>query len=233
MSFHSPLHYELVGGAYEKDGSYYRHILKPLTNEVIDKEKITYDEYKAINKLSISVYPTQFKNYTILKIPDLHKHAGKYVSVDHLLNNIILNLWCLGIETFGTDQGNNKCRGYICINHNLVSSNNCVERSRESALLLLEKTFGKENVRISHVLMKYNQELTRQQKEDFIKEDKRLHSNKIYFDIKDNFIAISFEHKNVSFINSLFKNDIQSDNKCYKGRVFSIIKKDIIYDDFI
>lgn len=193
----------------------------------IGEKKITQDEHEAIIKLKMSIYPTQENKYTILTVPKFHVHAGKYVPIDYDIMHIILNLWNLGIETVGTDQGC-KCgtRVYINIKHNLVSS-------RESALLLLEKTFGKENIRLSYIFMNGHDTLTRQQKHDLNDTNKKVHANKIYFVVDYNIIRMSFKHEKISFINSLFKNGITSDNHCYDGKVFAMIKKDIFYDDFV
>ncbi len=213
----SNLPYEIIGGSYEKNDNYYKYIVEKEDKlyKIIGEEKITYDEYDAIKLLKKSPCVSQRNNYTILKIPEFHNYAGWHIPIDYDIHNIILNLWSLGMETFGSDQGYNGYRGYIGIRRYLVNS-------EESALSLLKKTFGKENIRICRILTKYKDTtLTDRQKYDLINKDKKLYSNKIHL-IIDRGIRMSFEHKNVPFINCLFKDDIKSNYKCYKGGVFKI-----------
>ena len=75
--------------------------------------------------------------------------------------------------------------------------------------------------------------LDRKQTNDIINEDKKKHPDKIYFAINYNFISMSFKHENIQFINSFFENSNNNELKCYEGRVFKLIDKDVYYDDFI
>jgi len=217
------LYYKLIGGSFAVDNDFYKHIIRRIDGEfkANGQQKISRDEHETITKLKLSVYPTQCNDYFLLKIPKFHEHADRYVPIDHKLKGIILNLWKLGIETLGSDQGCSYQQAFISIKHNLILSH-------KSALLLLVDLFGEKHVRISHILKTLNDA-----DRNMCDQDKKQHPDKIYFIIRHRFIRISFEPKNIEFVNSLFKNHINSELKCHKGNVFRLSKKNINCSGFV
>ena len=66
--------------------------------------KKLYGSFKEYNKLKKSVYPTQYNDYFMLKIPE--KFIKRYVPCDAPLKNIIKYFWSKDIYTEGWHSPN-------------------------------------------------------------------------------------------------------------------------------
>jgi hypothetical protein len=153
-------------------------------------------------KLMKSVYPTQYKDFSFLRIPKhfyqngalFKKSAGKYVPVDYLLKNIVLCLWSNQIETYGWDQSRPeaiKSQGFITFKP--------INENKEKIF----KLFGKKNIS--------NQKT----------------NDKIFFEDCGNFMAISFHHNMLPWIHNKLNINIPDHSEAYPGNLIDF--KD--YDD--
>ena len=189
---------------YIKKYNKYYKITKHQKIKVSKKEFCKYIK----NKLRRSVYPTQYRVFSFLKI---HKKfykknsfcgnsSGKYVPCDYLLKNIVLKLWKNNIQTYGWDQGNSinhKSKGFISF------------KSNDNNKKKIFDLFGKENIYQSFDLNK-----------------KKIKKNKILFQNYSNFMSISFLHTKIPWIHQKLNINIPNIGEAYPGNLIEFKDKD-------
>jgi hypothetical protein len=97
-----------------------------------------YGSYKEYNKLQRSVYPSQYNDYFLLKIPK--KFIKKYVPCDALLKNLVEYLWDKDIETTGWIMPTQDEMGFITFHKKTLNNENVIN--------VIKKMFGEENMMI-------------------------------------------------------------------------------------
>lgn len=218
---------------FDAYGNYYIDIGKLKLKKITKKEymDITGESSFLIDKLKNSIYPEQDTDYVFLKIPDNFPKdegediAGKYITCDWMLSNLITFLWNHNIITLGWDQGdfNKKTNidypGFITMEHLTID--------RKEVLPLLIQIFGEKNIIIFDFIK------NPEEKSKIGKERRELELNqalkypkKIRIKIYKEFIGISFNHKMIPTIYKNLKLKPVNPDHVHKGGRF-LSKKEI------
>lgn len=181
-------------------------------------KKVTKEEYikksgnkmSNIEKLRKSVYPTQYRDYILLKYPDNFPSniSGKYVPVDYILANIVKALWKKNIITYGWD-----CDGkYPCF----ISMNNETNTGKD-VIVILKKLLGK-NIKIFDFI-KYPDKNPKPGKETRLWYEKmtKKYPNTYLITIYPHFISINFNGSMIDNFHKKLKVKIPNEKNALKG----------------
>ena len=201
---------------YDLNNNYYKVIGDNKLKKITKKEYLekTGDKLENINKLKKSVYPSQYRNYIMLKFPSyfpVRIHGkyikGKYVPVDWKLANIIKILWKNKIITYGWDQGyktkiNNKIyqdNGFIAVGNINIDGKDTVK--------ILQKILGNRKLKIFNYIenSKLNKNICKK------------YPNNVCILINKDVIYIEFSHSLILYIHKKMNIKIPSEKKALKG----------------
>jgi hypothetical protein len=218
---------------FDTYGNYYINIGGLKLKKITKKEymDITGESSFLIDKLKNSIYPEQYRDYVFLKIPDNFPKdegeniAGKYITCDWMLSNLITFLWNRNIITLGWDQGvfNKKTNidypGFISMDHSTID--------RKEVLPLLKQIFGEKNIIIFDFIKKPEEKPKSGKEIREFKQNKALKfPKKIRIKINQGFISINFNHKMIPTIYKNLKLKPVNPNHVHKGGRF-LSKKEI------
>ena len=222
---------------YDKNGNYY------ICVDEMKLKKITKQEYMdatgessfIIKKLKDSIYPAQGRNYVFLKFPDNFPKddgndiAGKYITADWMLANLITFLWKQDIITLGWDQG-----GYIekkKIDHSGFISMNHKTMGGEDVVPLLVKLFGEDNVVIIDFIKNpKHKPKPGKEKRKWNMEISLKYPKKIRILVMHGYIAIGFNHLMIPWMYEHLKLKMVNKDKVHQGNrlVYYLDKYEIV-----
>lgn len=189
-----------------KEGYYYKHINGNKIKRITKKEyfsKISNNP-KNLNRLKKSLYPTQGRDYILLKYPKTFPTdiRNKYVPADYEIANIIKALWKQKIITLGWDAGfSNKKHdypGFITMAHRTTDMKDVIP--------ILKKLFGPRRIKIFDYIMKPDEKPkpgknTRNRND----KDAKKYAKLIRIKIISNFVSIGFNNSLIPWMSKKLK----------------------------
>ena len=125
----------------------------------MESKKDIYEKYKKYEhkyhelikkRLQKSIYPTQGNDFYFLTIPKGSPNAGREVTVDYQLKNLVLYFWDYGLITMGWDQGWESYYCSDCFRVGFISFTNTYSNNKSTISFLknhLTNIFGKDTIR--------------------------------------------------------------------------------------
>lgn len=210
----------LNGKFYRLGGGKYIPVSKKVYLAYLRKNKL---KFRDIQKLLTSVYPTQDKNYNLLKIPT------QYVPVDYKLTNIVKLFWNHGITTQGWDQGLFNTRKNI--DHPGFISFDRYNNQQEEVFVILKKLFGSRN--IIDVSKSYQGVKPGKEMRDMKQKMSAKYPKQIRFDQSNYYCAISFNHQLLEWMHKKLKLKVPKieDSKPGNSTIIQIMEIDTHYTD--